>query len=171
MMRKITLWFLMLAVALVPENAQAQSIFNNRQGIKPIRILWSRYLYDSFKTAVKYRKPLVVYFYQGNCGYCQKMHQEVLSSAQINSLWDQAIFVAVNVAEDEDDKGNVAQLKADLRFTSLPALAVLDVASDWIGERGRIIGYFDANTYYSQLTRILQSPPRRQGQSTATLRP
>src|SRR5207302_9689779 len=113
---------------------------------KPINIIWSKYLYDSYELAVKYKKPLVVYFYEDDCYYCQMLNREVLSSPQINSLWDKAIFVAVNLLKDEDKKGNVAQLKADLGFNRFPALVVLDAGPDWLSERGRIVGYFDTNT-------------------------
>ena len=124
------------------------------------KIHWSNLLYRGFESAVRQRKPLIVYFYQRECHYCQRTQREVFPSAKINSLAETAVFVAVDTLRDEDDKGNVARLQRDLRADRIPTLVVLDVGPGWITERGRIVGYFDAETYYYNLTQILLAPPR-----------
>ena len=80
MIKRIVLSILVAAVALCPVSIKAQSTLNYPREIKPINIIWSKYLYDSYELAVKYKKPLVVYFYEDDCYYCQMLNREVLSS-------------------------------------------------------------------------------------------
>jgi thioredoxin-related protein len=120
----------------------------------PAQIQWNSQLFDAFKVALKTKKPLIVFFRESGCPWCQKMESETLKSALINSLADQAVFAVISQA-DEDSKGNVSKLMQDLQIERLPTTSVLDVSANMIVERDRIVGYFDAQNFYSRLTAIL----------------
>ena len=52
---------------------------------------------------------------------------------------------------------NYAQLKTDLKITSLPTFVVLNLEADGLNEVGRIIGYFEAQEYTARVKKLLEA--------------
>ena len=160
-MKRLILSFAILAAALFPVNTTAQMGSNALRTNQPVTVQWSRHIYNSYKLAASQRKPLVVYFYQPDCTYCQKLEREALSSQLFTAFADKAVFVALNPEKDEDDKGNVTQLCKSLEINRYPILVVLDIGIDRLVERGRIVGYYDTDSYGAKLVQIILSAPRQ----------
>jgi thioredoxin-related protein len=129
----------------------------NMEPVQAKPIEFSNALYDSFLKASKEGKPLIVEFSQESCGWCKKLNEETLKSPEVTALGDKAVWVRVDPMKDEDDKGNVRQLQADLKVDKFPTVVVLDVTPQGIRERGRIVGYFKPADFSNNLKQLL--PP------------
>ena len=118
------------------------------------KVQWHNNLYSAYSQALRENKPLVAYFYFYDCGFCKKLENGPLSSKEINSLADKAVFVRVNIHMDDAQK-NVSKLIQQLQLERYPSVAVMNVYKDKLTERGRIIGLFETSEYYFNLTQIL----------------
>lgn len=124
--------------------------------VEPLKaISFSNKLFDGFHQAVRENKPLIVEFSQASCDWCKKLDQETMTSPEVRAFADKAVWVRVDPRRDEDDKGNVGQLQKDLKIDRFPTTVVLDVSSNSIVERGRIIGYFEPQDFANNLRQIL----------------
>ncbi len=122
------------------------------------QIAWSRNLYESFVESTRSGKPLVVYFTATDCGFCKQLERGVFNEPEMAVLAGQAEFVWADT-QDEDDKGNYAQLRRDLKIDKLPSVVVIETSSEHIQEMGRIVGYFPLEEFISNLQQILDPRP------------
>jgi hypothetical protein len=121
----------------------------------PREIRFTNRLFDSFNRAVEEGRPLVVQFTQDNCTHSHKLAKETMRSPELKELADDAIWVRVNPARDEDDKGNVAALAEKLGITRFPTTVVLSVDSTSLNELGRLVGNFAPEQMAANLKQIL----------------
>jgi thioredoxin-related protein len=119
-------------------------------------IKWHSNIYEAYQKALKENKPLVVYFYFKGCGNCHKLENESFSSSEMGALADKAVFARVDIETDDSYK-NISKLRDSLKLERYPVIAVLDVATDKIVERGRILGYFSNSEFYFHLSQVLLS--------------
>jgi len=118
------------------------------------KIEWIRNVYGGVEKSMKEEKPLVVLFMAAGTEFCRKLDRDVLDQPEMHALAGRAIFVwAENT--DEDQHGNYAQLKKDLKIERFPVLVVLKTAPDEMEEIGRVVGYFPAEQYVAHVKTML----------------
>lgn len=122
------------------------------------QINWSQNLYEAFLQANESHKPLVVYFTQDPCSFCRQLERGVLNEPELLPFAKEALFVWAN-SKDEDNKGNYAQLRRDLKIDKYPMVVVLQTSPEGIREMGRIVGYFPLEDFVSHLRTILGPAP------------
>lgn len=122
------------------------------------KIQWRTALYGAFEEALQVKKPLVVYFYQRACQWCDRIEAGPFASPEVNALGDKAVFARIDYEQDDQHK-NVSKMVQSLRIDRFPTVVLLDVWPDAIMERGRVVGYFDILTYYFRLSQLFLEPP------------
>ena len=126
---------------------------------RDIRIKWQPDLYGAYVQARDQRKPLVVYFYQTGCDWCERLEQDTLSTKDVNAFASRAVFARVDSERDDENKNVSKNIKA-LKIDAYPIIVVLDIASDGTPvERARIVGYYELDKFYGQLSKIFSLEP------------
>lgn len=126
------------------------------EGPKPIE--FTNELYHAYQKAVDEKKPLIVAFTQDNCPYCDKLNKETFRSNDLKEYASKGIWVKVNPAKDEDDKGNVAGLAKELGIDRYPTTVIIEAKADSMKELGRMVGYFPPKEFAENLKQIMPKP-------------
>ena len=121
-------------------------------------IKWEKDLVSAYKEAMASGKPLVVLFGTDWCASCGRLQQQVLNSAEFNTLAGRAVFVH---ADPEKDK-EAANMVDSLKITNFPSAVALDAEAHSLKERGRVVGSSSAGEFTRQLATYLPQPVERQ---------
>lgn len=122
---------------------------------KAEEVCWLNHLHNGFEKAIAENKPLVVYF-SADRDWGLKMTEEVIKKGVFDDLADEAVFVEAREA-DEDDKGNYARLRKDLKVDKLPSIVILHTEKAGLREIGRIVGYFEAKECIANFAKLIQA--------------
>lgn len=124
----------------------------------PAQIIWSTDMVGSYKKALAENKPMVVLFTRADGENCIKLANGPLSSREINSFAARAIWVKADSANPDQ---HATKMMKELAIDRVPYLAVLDVGTEKIIERGAVKGYFDTQRYYFELSQVFLRPAEK----------
>ncbi len=120
------------------------------------KVTWIRNLYDGIQQAKAEKKPLIVLFTLRGCEWCDKLDRDAIDTKDFQALADRAVFVRAE-STDEDNYGNYAQLKKDLKIERFPVAVILDVQPDRIHDAGRILGFFERDEFIGHINKLLKA--------------
>lgn len=124
----------------------------------PAQIIWSTDMAGSYKKALAENKPMVVLFTRADGENCIKLANGPLASREINSFASRALWVRADSANPDQ---HASKMMKELAIDRVPYLAVLDVGTEKIIERGAVKGYFDTQRYYFELSQIFLKPAEK----------
>jgi thiol:disulfide interchange protein DsbD len=121
------------------------------------KIEWKTNLVEAYKQALKEGKPLVVEFSADWCAFCRSMDNYILPRPEVQKMAGTAVFAKVDPDIDKD----AADMVESFNIKSYPTFLVLDCSPQALRERGRIVGYQDADEFVRLLKLLVPEPTRR----------
>jgi hypothetical protein len=118
-------------------------------------IYWETNLFSAYHEALALHKPLVVYFSDDQCWWCNMLDLQFGSPGITASIAGEAVYVHVTLGHD-DDAGNLRRLASQLNIQRGPTFAVLDVSPSAIIERGHVV-VTSCDEFLRQMDRLLRS--------------
>lgn len=108
-------------------------------------IAWLDSLDQGLSLAQEQKKPVMIDFYTGWCGFCKKLDSETFSNPQVTELAEKFVCVKVN----GDDNSDIIK-KYGIR--GFPTIVFLN----WQGqETERVVGFRPATAFAPVMNRLL----------------
>lgn len=131
------------------------------------KIEWKTNLVEAYKQALKDGKPLVVEFSADWCAFCRSMDNFILPRPEVQKMAGSAVFAKVDPDTDKD----AAAMVESFKINSYPTFLVLDCSAQALKERGRIVGYQDADEFVRLLKLLVPAPSQRDKKPEVTAEP